>query len=29
MWQDQVYTDAEDGAYKKHKSMGKAGTWTC
>jgi hypothetical protein len=28
MWQDQTYTDAEDGAYKRHHSVVKAGTWT-
>ena len=27
MWQDQAYTDAEDGAYKRHHSVAKAGTW--
>ena len=26
MWQDQDYTDAEDGAYKRGHSVGKAGT---
>jgi hypothetical protein len=26
MWEDQVYTDAEDGAYKSNKSLGKTGT---
>jgi len=26
MWQDQMYTEAEVGAYKRHKSIGKAGT---
>ena len=26
MWQDQAYTEAENGAYKRHKSIGKAGT---
>lgn len=25
MWQDQKYTDAEDGAYKREYSVGKAG----
>ncbi len=25
MWQDQMYTDAEDGAYKREYSAGKAG----
>jgi len=25
MWQDQEYTDAEDGAYKREYSVGKAG----
>ncbi len=27
MWQDQAYTDAEDGAYKREHSSGKAGKW--
>jgi len=27
MWQDQAYTDAEDGAYKRERSAGKAGKW--
>jgi len=27
MWQDQAYTDAEDGAYKQEHSVGKAGKW--
>ena len=27
MWQDEAYTDAEDGAYKRHQSVGKAGSW--
>jgi len=27
MWQDQAYVDAEDGAYKRNHSVGKAGTW--
>jgi len=27
MWQDAPYTDAEDGAYKRNHSVGKAGTW--
>ena len=27
MWQDQHYTDAEDGASKQNKSAGKAGVW--
>jgi len=27
MWQDQKYTDKEDGAYKRNRSYGKAGTW--
>ena len=27
MWQDQAYTDAEDGAYKREHSVGKAGNW--
>lgn len=26
MWQDESYTDAEDGAYKNNKASGKAGT---
>ncbi len=26
MWQDQAYTDAEDGAFKRNHSIGKAGT---
>jgi len=26
MWQDAPYTDAEDGAYKRNYSVGKAGT---
>jgi hypothetical protein len=26
MWQDEAYTDAEDGAYKNNKASGKAGT---
>ncbi len=26
MWQDQAYTEAENGAYKRHKSIGKAGS---
>ena len=26
MWQDQAYTEAEEGAYKRHKSIGKAGS---
>lgn len=26
MWQDQAYTDAEDGAYKNNRSVSKAGT---
>ena len=25
MWQDQAYTDAEDGAYKREQSLAKAG----
>jgi len=27
MWEDQYYTDAEDGAYRRNHSVGKAGTW--
>lgn len=27
MWQDQAYTDAEDGAYKREHSIAKAGTF--
>ena len=27
MWQDQAYTDAEDGAYKRENSTEKAGKW--
>ncbi len=27
MWQDQAYTDAEDSAYKRRGSFGKAGKW--
>lgn len=27
MWQDQAYVDAEDGAYKQERSVGKAGKW--
>ncbi len=27
MWQDQKYTNAEDGAYKREHSVAKAGTW--
>jgi hypothetical protein len=27
MWQDQAYTNAEDGAVKRNHSSGKAGTW--
>jgi len=27
MWQDQPYNDAEDGAYKRDHSVGKAGSW--
>ena len=27
MWQDAPYTDAEDGAYKRDHSVGKAGNW--
>ncbi len=26
MWQDQAYSESEYGAYKRHKSIGKAGT---
>ena len=26
LWQDQAYTDAEDGAFKRHQSIGKAGS---
>jgi len=26
VWQDEAYTDAEDGAYKNGRSLGKAGT---
>jgi len=28
MWQDQKYTDKEDGAYKRERSYGKAGSWS-
>ena len=28
MWQDAPYTDAEDGAFKRETSVGKAGTYT-
>ena len=28
MWQDQLYTDAEDGAYARTRNTGKAGTWS-
>jgi len=28
MWQDQLYTEAEEGAYKRNHSTGKAGTWS-
>ena len=28
MWQDQLYTDAEDGAYARTHNSGKAGTWS-
>ncbi|HSR74267.1 MAG TPA: DUF1566 domain-containing protein [Sulfurovum sp.] len=28
MWQDQAYTDAEDGAYKREHSIAKAGTFS-
>ena len=27
MWQDQHYTNTEDGAYKRNHSVGKAGSW--
>ena len=27
MWQDQHYTNVEDGAYKRNHSVAKAGTW--
>jgi len=27
MWEDQKYTDAEDGAYANNRSVAKAGTW--
>jgi len=27
MWQDQQYTDAEDGAVARSRNVGKAGTW--
>lgn len=27
MWQDQAYTDTEDGAYNRERSMAKAGNW--
>jgi len=27
MWQDQSYTEAETGAYKRNNSVGKAGSW--
>jgi len=27
MWQDQLYTDAEDGASKRNRSAGKSGVW--
>ncbi|MEA2047628.1 MAG: DUF1566 domain-containing protein [Campylobacterota bacterium] len=27
MWQDQSYTDAEDGASKQNRSIGKSGVW--
>ncbi len=27
MWQDQLYTDREDGAYKQERSSGKAGNF--
>ena len=28
MWQDQLYTDAEDGAYARGRNAGKAGMWS-
>jgi len=28
MWQDQFYTDAEDGGYTGKHSLGKVGTWS-
>ncbi len=28
MWQDQFYTDAEDGAYAREHNSGKVGTWS-
>ncbi len=27
MWQDQSYTEAENGAFKRHQSIGKAGSY--
>ena len=27
MWQDQPYSDAENAAYKRNHSLGKAGSW--
>ena len=27
LWQDQAYTDAENGAFKNNRSLGKAGTY--
>ena len=27
MWQDAPYTDSEDGAYARERSLGKAGNW--
>jgi hypothetical protein len=27
MWQDQAYVDAEDGAYRRNRSVAKAGSW--
>jgi len=27
LWQDQAYTDAEDGAFKRERSIGKAGSY--
>jgi len=28
MWQDEAYTDKEDGAYSRRYNFGKAGTWS-
>jgi len=28
MWQDEAYTDKEDGAYSRRYNSGKAGTWS-